>query len=122
MCTASGAGANAEGNENLPYAVAMFSRLASRALWPLAAFDCEDEQALYDGAIAVEWGDHLTAEGTLVVDANVSGTGIPHARFAAQRVKDAVVDQFRARSGPRPSVDSEKIGRASGRERCVRKW
>jgi len=105
--TAAVAGANAEGDENLPYAVAMFSRLASRALWPLAAFDCADEQALYDGAIEVDWGDHLHAEGTLVVDANVSGTGITHARFAAQRVKDAVVDQFRARSGTRPSVDSD---------------
>jgi 23S rRNA (guanine2445-N2)-methyltransferase / 23S rRNA (guanine2069-N7)-methyltransferase len=105
--TAAVAGANAEGDADLPYAVAMFSRLASRALWPLAEFDCADEQALYDGAIEVEWGDHLRAEGTLVVDANVSGTGITHARFAAQRVKDAIVDQFRARTGTRPSVDSD---------------
>jgi 23S rRNA (guanine2445-N2)-methyltransferase / 23S rRNA (guanine2069-N7)-methyltransferase len=105
--TAAVAGANAEGGDDLPYAVAMFSRLASRALWPLAAFDCVDEQALYDGAMQVEWSDHLNAEGTLVVDANVSGTGITHARFAAQRVKDAVVDQFRARTGTRPSVDSD---------------
>src|SRR3546814_12387469 len=82
--TAAVAGANAEGDENLPYAVAMFSRLASRALWPLAAFDCEDEQALYDGAVAVEWGDHLPDERTLVVHANFSGTGIKNGRAAGR--------------------------------------
>jgi len=104
--TAGVAGANAEGDAQLPYAVAMHSRLASRALWPLAEFDCEDEQALYDGATQIDWSEHLRVDGTLVVDANVSGTQITHERFAAQRVKDAVVDQFRTRTGERPSVDA----------------
>lgn len=104
--TAGVAGANAEGDAELPYAVAMYSRLASRALWPLAEFDCQDEQALYDGATQIDWSEHLRVDGTLVVDANVSGTQIRHERFAAQRVKDAVVDQFRTRSGERPSVDT----------------
>lgn len=104
--TAGVAGANAEGDAALPYAVAMYSRLASRALWPLAEFDCQDEQALYDGATQIDWSEHMRVDGTLVVDANVSGTQITHERFAAQRVKDAVADQFRTRTGVRPSVDA----------------
>src|SRR3546814_2760971 len=42
---------------------------------------------------------------TLAVDAHVSGDAITHARYAAQRVKDAVVDTLREATGVRPSVD-----------------
>lgn len=105
--TAAVAGANAEGEAELAYRVVLFSRLASRALWPLAEFDCPDEHALYDGTQAIDWGKHVAPEGTLAVDANVSGPGLTHARYAAQKVKDAIVDQFRERSGVRPSVDTE---------------
>jgi 23S rRNA (guanine2445-N2)-methyltransferase / 23S rRNA (guanine2069-N7)-methyltransferase len=105
--TAAVAGANAEGEATLVYRVLLESRLASRALWPLAEFECPDEAALYEGVYAIDWSEHLDTGLTLAVDANVSGTGITHARFAALRVKDAVVDQFRQRGGQRPSVDTE---------------
>ncbi|MBB5016305.1 bifunctional 23S rRNA (guanine(2069)-N(7))-methyltransferase RlmK/23S rRNA (guanine(2445)-N(2))-methyltransferase RlmL [Rehaibacterium terrae] len=101
------AGVNAEGSVELAYRVVLHSRLASRALWPLAEFECADEAALYAGVRALDWSRHLAADGTLVVDANVSGAGITHARFAAQRVKDAIVDRFREQGGVRPSVDAE---------------
>src|SRR5690606_11572229 len=39
--------------------------------------------------------------------AHVSGDAITHARYAAQRVKDAVVDTLREATGVRPSVDIE---------------
>lgn len=101
------AGVNAEGAAELAYRVVLHARLASRALWPLLEFDCADDAALYAGVRALDWSRHLAADGTLVVDANVSGAGITHARFAAQRVKDAIVDQFRGQGGVRPSVDAE---------------
>ena len=88
----------------------LWSRLASRVLWPLAAFDCADEQALYAGAAALPWHEHLREGDTVAVDAHVSGEAITHARFAAQRVKDAVVDGFRAQGLERPSVDVEAPG------------
>lgn len=88
----------------------LWSRLASRVLWPLAAFDCADEQALYAGAAALPWHEHLREGDTVAVDAHVSGEAITHARFAAQRVKDAVVDAFRAQGLERPSVDVEAPG------------
>lgn len=105
--TAAVAGANAEGPPELAYRVVLWSRLASRALWPLDEFACPDEQALYAGVSAVDWSEHLDDEATLAIDANVSGTGLTHARYAAQKAKDAIVDQCRARSGVRPSVDVE---------------
>jgi len=108
--TATIAGANAEGTLADAQRAVLWSRLASRVLWPLVEFDCPDEQALYAGAAAVPWHAHLREGDTLAVDAHVSGEAITHARFAAQRVKDAVVDVFRAQGLERPSVDVEAPG------------
>ena len=108
--TATIAGANAEGSLADAQRAVLWSRLASRVLWPLAEFDCPDEQALYEGATALPWHQHLGEGDTVAVDAHVSGTAITHARFAAQRVKDAVVDGFRAQGLERPSVDVDAPG------------
>ena len=105
--TAAVAGANAEGSLADAQRAVLWSRLASRVLWPLASFDCADEQALYAGVRALDWSAHLAPGHTLAVDAHVSGAAITHARYAAQRVKDAVVDDFRERGLERPSVDVE---------------
>lgn len=105
--TATMAGANAEGSLADAQRAVLWSRLASRVLWPLTEFDCPDEHALYEGVAAIDWPQHLAASHTLAVDAHVSGDGITHARYAAQRVKDAVVDVMRARTGARPDVDIE---------------
>ncbi len=103
--TAATAGVNVEGDAAVAYRCAMFSRLASRVLWPLAEFACENEQDLYQGVHALDWSEHVAPEGTLAVDAHVSGPTLTHERFAAQRVKDAIVDRIRERHGVRPSVD-----------------
>ena len=105
--TAAVAGANAEGALVDAQRALLWSRLASRVLWPIAEFDCPDEHALYAGAAAIDWTAHLDASMTIAVDAHVSGSAITHARYAAQRLKDAVVDVLRERSGARPDVDVE---------------
>ena len=106
--TAATAGVNVEGPDTLPYRAAMFSRLASRVLLPLAEFDCENEQDLYQGVHALDWPAHIAPEGSLAVDAHVSGPALTHERYAAQRIKDALVDRMRARFGVRPSVDTDQ--------------
>jgi 23S rRNA (guanine2445-N2)-methyltransferase / 23S rRNA (guanine2069-N7)-methyltransferase len=105
--TATMAGANAEGELLDAQRAVLWSRLASRVLWPIAEFPCADEHALYAGAAAIDWTRHLDASHTIAVDAHVSGDAITHARYAAQRVKDAVVDTVRAKTGARPDVDVE---------------
>ncbi|MFT4257524.1 MAG: bifunctional 23S rRNA (guanine(2069)-N(7))-methyltransferase RlmK/23S rRNA (guanine(2445)-N(2))-methyltransferase RlmL [Pseudoxanthomonas sp.] len=101
------AGVNVEGEAIDAQCAVLWSRLASRVLWPVTDFDCPDEHALYDGALAVNWQKHLSPQMSLAIDAHVSGDAITHSRFAAQRIKDAIVDQFRDSALPRPSVDVE---------------
>ncbi|HTD29882.1 MAG TPA: bifunctional 23S rRNA (guanine(2069)-N(7))-methyltransferase RlmK/23S rRNA (guanine(2445)-N(2))-methyltransferase RlmL, partial [Xanthomonadaceae bacterium] len=105
--TAALAGANVEGDAEIAYRAVLWSRLASRVIWPLVEFECADEHSLYNGVAALDWAEHLDPNGTLAVDAHVSGDAITHARFAALRVKDAVVDRLREQFGVRPSVDTE---------------
>ncbi|AWV07775.1 50S rRNA methyltransferase [Lysobacter maris] len=101
------AGVNAVGSLADAQRAVLWSRLASRVLWPLTEFECPDEAALYAGARAIDWAAHLEPRHAIAIDAHVSGTAITHARYAAQRVKDAVVDAMRETTGTRPDVDLE---------------
>lgn len=105
--TAATAGVNVEGDLADAQRAVLWSRLASRVLWPIAEFDCPDEHALYAGVAALPWPEHMESVHTLAVDAHVSGEAITHARYAAQRIKDAVVDVMRAQTGSRPDVDTD---------------
>lgn len=105
--TATMAGANVEGSLLDAQRAVLWSRLASRVAWPIAEFECPDEHALYAGAAAVDWSEHLGPGHSIAIDAHVSGDAITHARYAAQRVKDAIVDTLRAKTGVRPDVDVE---------------
>ena len=106
--TAAIAGANAEGEPVDAQRAVLWSRLASRVLWPIAEFDCADEHALYAGAAKLDWTRHVGPSHTIAIDAHVSGSAITHARYAAQRVKDAIVDTLRANTGARPDIDVER--------------
>lgn len=87
------------------YRVAYATRLASRILAPLLTFDCHSDRYLYKTARQIDWDRLLDPERTFVIDASVSESAIDHSQFAAQRLKDAVCDHFRDRTGQRPSVE-----------------
>jgi 23S rRNA (guanine2445-N2)-methyltransferase / 23S rRNA (guanine2069-N7)-methyltransferase len=100
------AGVHFRGELAIGYAACLWSRLTSRILMPLAEFAVEDADALYAGVHSIDWSEHLRVDDTFAVDAVGSTHGITHSQFAALRVKDAIVDQFRERSGDRPSIDT----------------
>jgi 23S rRNA (guanine2445-N2)-methyltransferase / 23S rRNA (guanine2069-N7)-methyltransferase len=89
------------------YRACLWSRVASRVLLKIAEFDAPTPDALYTGARSVDWSAHLGVDGTLAVDCTSSRSAITHTQFAALKVKDAIVDQFREATGVRPSVDVE---------------
>ncbi len=102
------AGVHFRGELAIGYAACLWSRLASRILMPLTEFAVEDADALYAGVRSIDWNEHLHVGDTFAVDAVGSTHGITHSQFAALRVKDAIVDQFREASGDRPSIDTEQ--------------
>ena len=90
------------------YRVCLWSRLASRLLLQLAVFDMRDEGELYSGVREVDWPAVFPLEATFAVRSTLDKAALTHTGFAAQRVKDAVADAFRAASGKRPSVDKKR--------------
>ena len=100
-------GVTCEGDLAAAYRACLESRIGLRVLWQIARFPIADAQALYAGVREIDWATHMDATGTLIVDFSGAVPGVTHTQFGAQRVKDAVVDQFRERTGERPSVSRE---------------
>ncbi len=98
-------GVGCTGTLEQAYRACLWSRVANRVLWAAAQFPAPTPEALYDGVRTVDWSEHLTVAGTLAVECTSTRSMITHTQFAALKVKDAVVDQFRERVGSRPSVD-----------------
>ncbi len=88
------------------YRINLHSRLINRVLAPLKTFDCHSDNYLYKVGKQIQWEDFLSPEQTLAVFANVTQSNINHSKFAALRLKEAIVDYFRERDGKRPSIDT----------------
>jgi len=88
------------------YRINYLSRLAGRVFMPLASFRCRDAKALYKGAMGINWLEYIPEGSTIAIDANVASEMLRNSLFAAQVVKDAICDQFREKTGERPSVDT----------------
>ncbi len=102
------AGVEFDGTLETAYRACLWSRIANRILLPLAEFSAEDPDSLYAGCQNIDWSAHMRSDGSLAIDANVSSSKITHSHYAALRIKDAIVDQFNADVGHRPSVDTER--------------
>lgn len=90
------------------YRVCLWSRVANRVLLPVSSFAASSPEALYEGIAKINWNEHLSADNTLAVDANVSNSNITHSHYAGLKIKDAIVDYFREREDVRPSVEIEQ--------------
>ena len=99
------AGVACEASLETAYRICLWSRLGNRVLMPLAEGEVADADALYALVQRVDWLEHLRPSGTLTVDFNGRTDEINNTHFGALRVKDAIVDQIRAATGQRPSVE-----------------
>ncbi|MBX2837316.1 MAG: bifunctional 23S rRNA (guanine(2069)-N(7))-methyltransferase RlmK/23S rRNA (guanine(2445)-N(2))-methyltransferase RlmL [Gammaproteobacteria bacterium] len=103
-----GAGVRCEGTLAGAYRACMHSRVANRVLMPVHQGPVDSPESLYALIQQVDWSEHLQAHDTLAVDGFVANSVITHSQYAALTVKDAIVDQFREKSGVRPSVERDR--------------
>ena len=102
-----GAGVRFKGPLADGYRACLWSRLANRVLLPIHRGPAADPDALYQLVQEIDWSEHLDVDGSLAVDFFTASSLITHSQYGALKVKDAVVDQFRERTGRRPNVDRE---------------
>lgn len=94
-----------QGELETGYRCCLWSRFASRVFVQLARFPVVDEDSLYAACREIDWLAHLVLDKTFAVNCTLSkDSPVTHNRFAAFKVKDALVDSFRDRTGERPSV------------------
>jgi putative N6-adenine-specific DNA methylase len=85
-------------------------RCASQVMYSLKAFTCNDPDELYNNLLDVEWETMIAPDGYFSVTSNVFHPTIQTNLFANLRVKDAIVDRMRNKTGKRPSTGSELTG------------
>lgn len=98
------AGVAFEGDLAMAYRACLWSRLANRILMPIASVNAQTPEELYRGVQTIAWDKHMHCDATLAVNFVSVQSSINHTLFGAQKVKDAIVDQFRDQYGERPSV------------------
>lgn len=101
-------GASFRASFPVAYRACLWSRVANRVLLPLAQFPASTPEALYEGVQDIAWHEHLDVRHTFAVEFSASQSAISHSLYGALKVKDAIADQFRTRSGERPSVQTER--------------
>ena len=89
------------------YRINYCSRICTRILAPLMTFNCHSDKYLYNTSKTIPWNEILSLDTTFAIFANVSNSNITHSQYAARKLKDAIVDQFREACGKRPDVDPD---------------
>ena len=87
------------------YRITYQARIISRVLIPLIRFDCHSDRYLYTTAGKIAWSDFISPANSFAVFSNLSHSRIRHSGYAALKLKDAIVDQFREQTGTRPNID-----------------
>ena len=85
-------------------------RCASQVLYSLKAFKALDADAIYAQLLQYPWEELLPVGGYFSITSNVNNPTINNNMFANLRVKDAIVDRIREKTGTRPSTGSELTG------------
>lgn len=93
------------GDKKLLYRANYNLRTALKILIPIKEGQISNEQELYEFVRTINWSRFLKVEDTLAVEVSLSTNLFRHTQYIAQKIKDAVVDQFRERFGSRPSVN-----------------
>ncbi|HRG52428.1 MAG TPA: THUMP domain-containing protein [Bacteroidia bacterium] len=83
-------------------------RTALRVLVPFKTFKVSDEKSLYTAIQSINWEDYMEVTDTFAIDTVINSELFTHSQYLSQKTKDAIVDQFRAKKGERPSVDLDR--------------
>jgi putative N6-adenine-specific DNA methylase len=96
------------GDDALLYRSNLALRTALRVLVPICTFSAHDEHELYAETKSFSWENLINLDQTFAIDATISGSLFTHSKYVALKVKDAIVDRFREKSGERPNIDTEQ--------------
>lgn len=95
------------GDKGFMYKANLSLRTALKILKPVYNFKVFNERSLYEGISTVDWSQLMNERQTFVVDVTLYSEVFNNSQFVALKTKDAIVDQFREKTGVRPSIDKD---------------
>ncbi len=88
----------------------LFLRTANRVMWQVLQCYAETPDQLYNKLRTYPWENLVKSNGYVSVASSVENEYIRDSRFANMKVKDALVDRLRAKTGQRPDAGPEQTG------------
>ena len=92
------------GDKRMLYRANFCLRTAIRVLKPILHFTAHNADEVYEAVKSVEWEKYMDVKNTFAVDSVVFSETFHHSMFVAYKVKDAIADYFRDKTGERPNV------------------
>lgn len=92
------------GDKAMMYRANLELRTASRVLKPIATFDADDADEVYEAVKQMPWDEYIDVTTTFAIDSTVFSETFRHSGYITYRVKDAIADYFMEKQGKRPSV------------------
>lgn len=92
------------GDQEMMYRANFQLHTAIRILKPIKHFTARSADDVYEATKNVDWSQYILPGKTFSVDSVVYSEEFRNSRFVTYKVKDAIVDQFRERSGNRPNI------------------
>lgn len=93
-----------EGDLELMYKANFALRTAIRILKPIKQFKANSADDVYEQIKKIDWTEYLNVNTTFAVDSVVFSKEFRHSKFVSYKVKDAIVDQLREKTGQRPNI------------------
>jgi len=92
------------GDKEMMYRANFQLHTAIRILKPIHTFKARSAEEVYDEIQKIEWSNYLDNKKTFSVDSVVYSEEFRNSRFVTYKVKDAIVDRFREKTGTRPNI------------------
>ena len=92
------------GDKAMMYRANLQLHTAIRILKPIKHFKARSADDVYEEVKKIDWSDYIGEDKTFAVDSVVFSDEFRHSKFVSYKVKDAIVDQFRERTGKRPNI------------------
>lgn len=93
------------GDKEMLYKANFCTRTAVKVLKPIKEFKAKDADEVYEATKQIDWERYMDVKSTFLVDSVIFSENFRHSKFVAYRVKDAIADYWREKSGgDRPNV------------------
>lgn len=96
------------GDQGFVYKANLVLRTALRVMVRVGAFRINNADTLYQGIAGIDWSAYLGGDQTFAVRCHDGDHIFDNNLFPALKAKDAIADQFRAKTGKRPDVNREE--------------